>query len=176
MSCDRRTRPPAHGLSLLQAFGTIGPIETAYFRETGKQVLFSEQDLMDCGWYLSNKACFGGYQVRLSFHPVACSFVYMLLASHSVLFIRRAAALATEARIATVLAGPAQRSTAQHSAPQHSTVHRSTTQQNPAKPSTAQHSTAQHSTAQHSTFRHNQAKLSTAQHSHLSLQRYRSQE
>lgn len=49
----------------LQAFGTIGPVETAYFRETGKQLLLSEQDLMDCGWYQNNKACFGGYQVRL---------------------------------------------------------------------------------------------------------------
>ena len=48
----------------LQAFGTIGPVETAYFRETGKQLLLSEQDLMDCGWYQNNKACFGGYQVR----------------------------------------------------------------------------------------------------------------
>ena len=58
---------------LLQAFGTIGPVETAYFRETGKQVLLSEQDLMDCGWYLNNKACFGGYQVtwrlRVPHHP-----------------------------------------------------------------------------------------------------------
>lgn len=44
------------------AFGTIGPLETAYFRETGKQLLLSEQNLMDCGWYLNNKACFGGYQ------------------------------------------------------------------------------------------------------------------
>ena len=47
----------------MQAFGTIGPLETAYFRETGKQLLLSEQNLMDCGWYVNNKACFGGYQV-----------------------------------------------------------------------------------------------------------------
>lgn len=44
------------------AFGTVGPVETAYYRATGKQLLLSEQDLMDCGWYLNNKACFGGYQ------------------------------------------------------------------------------------------------------------------
>ncbi|KAL3157264.1 hypothetical protein ABBQ38_001497 [Trebouxia sp. C0009 RCD-2024] len=44
------------------AFGTIGAVEAAYFRETGKQLLLSEQDLMDCGWYKNNKACFGGYQ------------------------------------------------------------------------------------------------------------------
>lgn len=47
----------------MQAFGTIGAVETAYFRETGKQLLLSEQDLMDCGWFKNNKACFGGYQV-----------------------------------------------------------------------------------------------------------------
>ena len=51
----------------MQAFGTVGALEAAYFRETGKQLLLSEQGLMDCGWYLNNKACFGGYQVS---HPV----------------------------------------------------------------------------------------------------------
>ena len=39
-------------------------METAFFRETGKQLLLSEQNLLDCGWYKNNKACFGGYQVR----------------------------------------------------------------------------------------------------------------
>ena len=57
----------------LQAFGTIGPVETAYFRETGKQLLLSEQDLMDCGWYQNNKACFGGYQVSFPPHNASLS-------------------------------------------------------------------------------------------------------
>lgn len=54
--------------ALTQAFGTIGAVEAAYFRETGKQLLLSEQDLMDCGWYKNNKACFGGYQVSCLLH------------------------------------------------------------------------------------------------------------
>ena len=64
---------------LLQAFGTIGPVETAYFRETGKQVLLSEQDLMDCGWYLNNKACFGGYQVYNACVSLSALIFCMLL-------------------------------------------------------------------------------------------------
>lgn len=56
----------------LQAFGTIGAVEAAYFRETGKQLLLSEQDLMDCGWYKNNKACFGGYQVSCLLHLPVC--------------------------------------------------------------------------------------------------------
>ena len=49
-------------------------METAYYRATGKQLLLSEQDLMDCGWYLNNKACFGGYQVSfpMSRHRLIC--------------------------------------------------------------------------------------------------------
>lgn len=62
--CLKYVRSPCLAAVWLQAFGTIGPVETAYFRETGKQLLLSEQDLMDCGWYQNNKACFGGYQVR----------------------------------------------------------------------------------------------------------------
>jgi Papain family cysteine protease len=42
---DHNTR-----LCLLQAFGAIGAIETAYYRITGKQKLFSEQNLIDCSW------------------------------------------------------------------------------------------------------------------------------
>lgn len=57
----------------MQAFGTVGPVETAYYRETGKQLLLSEQNLMDCGWYQNNKACFGGYQVCLVFDPIYLS-------------------------------------------------------------------------------------------------------
>jgi len=42
---------------------------------TGKQLLLSEQNLLDCGWYLNNKACFGGYQVRsLLLHHVCLLF------------------------------------------------------------------------------------------------------
>ena len=65
----------------MQAFGTIGPMETAYYRATGKQLLLSEQNLMDCGWYLNNKACFGGYQVssQLSLsHVILIACVCML--------------------------------------------------------------------------------------------------
>ncbi len=50
-----------------QAFGTVGSVEAAYFRATGKQVLFSEQNLIDCNWTPkdkkpANQGCFGGYQ------------------------------------------------------------------------------------------------------------------
>jgi cathepsin L len=49
------------------AFGAIGAIETAYYRITGKQKLFSEQNLIDCSWdiydgKLTNKGCYDGYQ------------------------------------------------------------------------------------------------------------------
>lgn len=50
-------------------------METAYFRETGQQLLLSEQELLDCGWYLNNKACFGGYQVG----HAALMLVYCLM-------------------------------------------------------------------------------------------------
>lgn len=46
----------------LQAFGAIGSLESAYFRATGKQLLMSEQHLMDCSWDYGNSACFGGFQ------------------------------------------------------------------------------------------------------------------
>lgn len=67
---------------VVQAFGTIGPLETAYFRETGKQLLLSEQNLMDCGWYLNNKACFGGYQVNLSWSWEMDNLSMLLLMTH----------------------------------------------------------------------------------------------
>jgi hypothetical protein len=33
-----------------QSFSTVAAVETAYFRLTGKQQLFSEQQLIDCAW------------------------------------------------------------------------------------------------------------------------------
>lgn len=35
---------------VLQAFGTTASLEAAFFRDTGKQLLLSEQQLMDCDW------------------------------------------------------------------------------------------------------------------------------
>ena len=34
----------------MQSFSTVAAFETAYFRLTGKQQLFSEQQLIDCAW------------------------------------------------------------------------------------------------------------------------------
>lgn len=51
---------PNHAFA--QAFGAIASLEGAYFRDTGKQLLMSEQFLMDCGWSTGNTACMGGYQ------------------------------------------------------------------------------------------------------------------
>ena len=47
-----------------QAFGAVGSLEAAYFRETGQQQLLSEQHLMDCAWDAKdeNKGCMGGFQ------------------------------------------------------------------------------------------------------------------
>lgn len=51
------------------AFGTVGSLEAAVFRETGRQVLLSEQQLVDCAWSdpsytgkYPNAGCYGGYQ------------------------------------------------------------------------------------------------------------------
>jgi len=49
------------------AFGAVGALESAYYRITGSQRLFSEQNLVDCSWdipdgELSNKGCYDGYQ------------------------------------------------------------------------------------------------------------------
>ena len=46
----------------MQAFGAIASLEAAYFRGTGKQLLMSEQYLMDCGWDTGNTGCMGGFQ------------------------------------------------------------------------------------------------------------------
>ncbi len=42
---------------MVQAFGAIGAIETAYYRITGKQRLFSEQNLIDCSWDIFDVSC-----------------------------------------------------------------------------------------------------------------------
>lgn len=39
-----------HSVRAVQAFGAVGALETAYYRVTGKQRLFSEQNLIDCSW------------------------------------------------------------------------------------------------------------------------------
>lgn len=51
------------------AFGTVGALEAAVFRETGRQLLMSEQQLVDCAWSdpsykgkYPNAGCYGGYQ------------------------------------------------------------------------------------------------------------------
>lgn len=46
------------------AFGAVGSLEAAYWRETGKQMLLSEQELIDCAWDPKddNKGCMGGFQ------------------------------------------------------------------------------------------------------------------
>lgn len=46
----------------LQAFGSVASVEAAYFRETGKQLLLSEQHMIDCAWDAGNTGCMGGFQ------------------------------------------------------------------------------------------------------------------
>lgn len=46
----------------VQAFGSVASIETAYFMKTGKQLLLSEQNLIDCAWDYGNTGCLGGFQ------------------------------------------------------------------------------------------------------------------
>ena len=50
----------------MQAFGSVSSLEAAYFRETGKQLLLSEQNLMDCAWNYGNTACLGGCALLLT--------------------------------------------------------------------------------------------------------------
>ena len=52
MACSR-SYPTDH--CWLQAFGSTASLEAAYFRETGKQQLLSEQQLMDCDWTWDEK-------------------------------------------------------------------------------------------------------------------------
>ena len=47
---------------MLQAFGSVASIEAAYFAKTGKQLLLSEQNLIDCAWDYGNTGCLGGFQ------------------------------------------------------------------------------------------------------------------
>ncbi len=57
---------------LLQAFGAVGAIETAYYRAAGKQRLFSEQNLIDCSWDIFDVS--GALPVSLRF-PLCCHLV-----------------------------------------------------------------------------------------------------
>ncbi|KAJ3435621.1 hypothetical protein M0813_07050 [Anaeramoeba flamelloides] len=44
------------------SFSSTGAIESANYLKTGKMLLFSEQNLMDCSWAYNNNACNGGWQ------------------------------------------------------------------------------------------------------------------
>lgn len=66
---QKPTRPPGasviHCLRVplpsppLQSFSSVGAIEAAWYRATGKQLLFSEQHMIDCGWEAGNSGCYG---------------------------------------------------------------------------------------------------------------------
>ena len=45
-------------------------METAYFMKTGKQLLLSEQNLLDCAWDYGNTGCLGGFQ------PLAFNYMH----------------------------------------------------------------------------------------------------
>ena len=49
--------PGSINVTCLQAFGSTASLETAYYRHTGKQLLLSEQQLMDCAWNSDDKHC-----------------------------------------------------------------------------------------------------------------------
>ena len=37
----------------------MGALEAAWYRATGKQLLFSEQHMIDCAWEAGNSGCYG---------------------------------------------------------------------------------------------------------------------
>lgn len=45
---------------LSQIISTTGALEAAYTKATGKCILFSEQQLVDCAWGFNNFGCSGG--------------------------------------------------------------------------------------------------------------------
>ena len=42
------------------SFSTVGPIEEHYAIKYGRQVVLSEQQLVDCSWDFGNMGCSGG--------------------------------------------------------------------------------------------------------------------
>ncbi len=65
-----RNSPPHNPPNLnpcWQSFSANGALEAAHYRAAGKQLLFSEQYMIDCGWEAENKGCYGGDQIR-AFH------------------------------------------------------------------------------------------------------------
>ena len=44
---------------LLQSFSSVGALEAAWYRSTAKQLLFSEQHMIDCAWEAGNSGCYG---------------------------------------------------------------------------------------------------------------------
>ena len=43
----------------MQSFSSVGALEAAWYRSTGKQELFSEQHMIDCAWEAGNSGCYG---------------------------------------------------------------------------------------------------------------------
>ncbi|PSC69765.1 Counting factor associated D [Micractinium conductrix] len=52
-------------VSTTSSFSSVGAIESAWYRATGKQLLFSEQHMIDCGWEAGNSGCYGGDQIKI---------------------------------------------------------------------------------------------------------------
>jgi hypothetical protein len=60
-------RLPACPPARLQSFSSVGALEAAWYRATGKQLLFSEQHMIDCAWEAGNSGCYGAYCPALLF-------------------------------------------------------------------------------------------------------------